>query len=186
MVCFLSLSSAALQTSHSAGHRDQFMIMTGGINSLSQTLLVCFALTLLKRHRVLIRILLPYLHFVTVCFIHDSISGFTQICCLSNLNSVVRVGKRHRLGFGFTWKPSFFVKMKTNSSNVTIFHFLSQTTTFLVFQKLRRKRHVIGCGQQDFPSMLSSLKVKKQKTKKLLHTFTHNQRVEMLTLKGRG
>lgn len=32
MVCFLSLSSAALQTSHSAGHWDQFMIMTGGIN----------------------------------------------------------------------------------------------------------------------------------------------------------
>lgn len=51
---------------------------------------------------MLIRILLPYLHFVTVCFIHNSISGFTQICCLSNLKSVVRVGKRRRLGFGFT------------------------------------------------------------------------------------
>lgn len=25
-----------------------------------------------------------------------------------------------------------------------------------------------------------------KKTKKLLHTFTHNQRVEMLTLKGKG
>lgn len=39
------------------------------------------------------------------------------------------------------------------------FLFLFLNTHFLLFQKLRRKRRVTGWGQQDFPSMLSSLKV---------------------------
>lgn len=39
------------------------------------------------------------------------------------------------------------------------FFFLLLNTCAVVFQKSRRKRRVTGCGRQDFPSTLSSLKV---------------------------
>lgn len=60
---------------------------------------------------------------------------------------------------------------KQKHLNVIESHILSclLNTHFLVFQKLRRKKHVSGCGQQDFPSMLSSLKVIRAITEQLLH-----------------
>lgn len=45
--------------------------------------------------------------------------------------------------------------------NALNFHILVPlcNTHFVLFQKLKRKKHVTGCGQQDFPSTLSFLKV---------------------------